>query len=374
MAAKRRGHGEGSIYQRKDGRWVASLSLENRKRKYFYGDTRREVQEKLKVALREQQQGTLVTSPQQSLKQFLERWLEDAYKPTVKLRSYVQYRSIVNHHLIPGLGHVALQKLMPEMIHALYRQKLDDGLAASTVGFIHKVLCRALEDAMKWGLVARNVSKLVTLPRVEKFESQILTVEQARKLLEVARGTPLDALLLVALTTGMRHGELLALRWADVDFEKGTVFVHRTVSRIGSYGLVESEPKTKSSKRRIVLPTVATAALQKHQAEQVQAKKIAGDSWQDKGIVFCDVNGGFLESKTVLRRFRKLLQQANLPRIRFHDLRHSAATILLSMGVNPKEVQERLGHSSIMMTMDVYGHVLPSMSQEAANKMDDVFK
>jgi integrase len=374
MARKRRGSGEGSIYQRKDGRWVASMSLEHRKRKYFYGDTRREVQEKLKIALREQQQGTLVTARQQTVKQFLERWVEEVYKPTVKLVSYVDARSIINHHLIPAFGHVSLQKLTPEMIHAVYRQKLDEGLKPATIGCIHKFLCRALEDAVKFGLVARNVSKLVTLPRIERYEAQALTLEQAEKLLEAARGMSIETLLLLALTTGMRRGELLALRWVDVDFVGGTVFVHRTVARVGNYGLVENEPKTKSSRRRIVLPSVAIEALRKHQSQQEQLKMAAGDSWHDKGIVFSSASGGFIEPVLLLRWFDRLLTQAALPRIRFHDLRHSAATILLATGVNPKEVQERLGHSSIVMTMDVYGHVIPSMHHEAANKIDDLFK
>src|SRR5579863_389052 len=144
MAAKRRGHGEGSIYQRKDGRWVAGITLENHKRKYFYGDTRREVQQKLKAALHEQQQGMLITAAQQSLKQFLEQWLEQVCKPSVKLLTYVNYRSVINHHLIPALGHVALQKLTPGMLQSLYRQKLDEGLNPPTIAVIHSVLRRAL--------------------------------------------------------------------------------------------------------------------------------------------------------------------------------------------------------------------------------------
>ena len=373
MARKRRGSGEGSIYQRKDGRWVASMSLEHRKRKYFYGDTRREVQEKLKIALREQQQGTLITAAQQTLKQFLERWVEETYKPTVKPLSYVNYRSVINAHLVPALGHVTLQKLTPEMIQSVCRKKLDEGKKPRTVVYIHKVLQRALEDAVKWGLVARNVAKLVTPPRVERHEVQALTLEQAEKLLEVARGTSLDALLVMALTTGMRRGELLALRWGDIDFEHSMVFVHRTVARIAG-GLIEGEPKTKSSRRHIMLPVVAIEALKRHQAQWERMKLTAADSWQDTGAVFCERDGSLIYPDKVLRRFEKLLGQVGLPHMRFHDLRHSAATILLAIGVNPKEVQSRLGHSSITMTMDVYGHVLSSMQHEAVDRIDDFFK
>ena len=370
----RRGHGEGSIYQRKDGRWVASVTLEHRKRKYFYGDTRREVQEKLKVALHEQQQGMLATGPQQLLKVYLETWLEQVYRPTVRPNTYKQFRSIVHHHLIPAFGHIAVQKLKAERIQAFYAQKLKEGLSPRSVAVIHAALHSALENAVKWGLVPRNVSKLVTRPRVERYESQTLTGEQAMKLLEVANGSRIEALLLVALTTGMRRGELLALKWDDLDLEKGVLYVQRTVSRIPGRGYMESEPKTKSSRRRIVLPAVAIEALKEHCMNQEKVRLKAGERWSERGIVFTNRHGGFLRPDTVLGLFRQLLKDAGLPTMRFHDLRHSAATILFVAGVNPKVIQELLGHSTISITLEVYSHVLPSMQQEAAGTMDEVFK
>jgi integrase len=369
-----RGHGEGSIYQRKDGRWAAAVTLENRKRKTFYGDTRKEVQEKLKIALREQQQGTLATGAQQLLKTYLENWLEQAYKPTVKLNTYVQYRSAIHHHLIPAFGNIPVQKLTPDKIRAFYRQKIDEGSKPRTVGVLHAVLRRALSDAAKQGLVARNVATLVTPPRIDRYDAQTLTIEQAEKLLEAAHGSRLDALLIMALTTGMRRGELLALRWEDVDFKQSLVSVHRTMARVAGYGYVEGEPKTRSSRRRIVLPDVALDALREHRKSQEQMKIEVGDKWQDKGLVFIDKFGGFFSPDMVLRRFGILLRDVGLPHMRFHDLRHSAATILLVAGVHPKVVQERLGHSTVAMTLDVYSHVLPSMQQEAAAKIDDLFK
>ncbi len=211
-------------------------------------------------------------------------------------------------------------------------------------------------------------------PRIDRYDAHTLTVEQAEKLLEAARGSRLDVLMILALTTGMRRGELLALRWDDIDFKQGLVSVHRTMTRVGGYGYVEGEPKTRSSRRRIVLPGVALEALQVHRIQQEQIRVNVGEKWQDKGLVFCDGYGGFFSPDMVLRRFDKLLDEAGLPHMRFHDLRHSAATILLVAGVHPKVVQERLGHSTIAMTLDVYSHVLPSMQQEAAGKIDDLFK
>lgn len=372
--AKRRGHGEGSIYQRKDGRWAASISLENRRRKYFYGDTRREVQEKLKIALREQQQGMLAASPQQTLKAYLEQWLEQVYRPTIKPLTYQQCRSAVYHHLIPALGSTPLQKLTAAQVQRLCTQKLDEGLAPRTVAVIHAMLQRALENAVKWGLVSRNVAKLVTLPRVERYNAQTLTSEQAMKLLEVARSSRIETLLLMAITTGMRQGELLALRWSDIDFDQGIVFVRRTVARITGRGHVESEPKTTSSRRRIVLPAVTLQALKDHQQRQEQIRSKLGDKWHEQGLVFAGRYGRYLHTASLAKTLNRLLAQAGLPHMRFHDLRHSAATILLAAGVHPKMVQELLGHSTIAMTMDIYSHVLPPMQQEVANKMDGLFK
>ena len=370
----RRGHGEGSIYQRKDGRWVAAITLENRKRRTFYGDTRKEVQEKLKTALHEQQQGTLATGPQQTLKVYLVNWLEQVCKVTVKPNTYKEYHTIVHHHLIPSLGYIALKKLTAEKVQAFNKQKQDEGLANRTVVLIHAVLRRALENAVKWGLISRNVAKLVSLPHIERYDAQTITSEQATKLLEVARGSRLEALLLVAVTTGMRRGELLALHWEDVDFDKGVIYVRRTMSWIKGYGYKESEPKTKSGRRQIVLPAVALEALKMHRIYRDEMRVKAGARWSENGIVFCNIYGGSFNPNKVLLLFGELLKEAGLPHMRFHDLRHSAATILLMAGIHPKVVQERMGHSTIAMTLDVYSHVLPSMQQEAAEKIDSLFR
>lgn len=370
----RRGHGEGSIYRRKDGRYAAAITLENRKRKTFYGKTRKEVQDKLNTALHEHKQGMLATGPQQLLKVYLEQWLEQVYKPSVKPNSYKHYSAVIRTHLIPSFGHIPVQKLTAAKVQAFYTQKLNEGAKPRTVIAIHAVLHRALEDAVKWGLVPRNVTKLVSLPHAERYEAQTLTVEQASRLLETARGSRIEALLLVAITTGMRRGELLALHWDDVDLEKGVLYVRRTMSKIVGYGYKESEPKTRTGRRKVVLPGVAMEALKEHRLRQDQARLEAGEKWHERGIVFSNKYGGFFDPDRLLLIFDKVLREAGLPHMRFHDLRHSAATILLMSGVHPKVVQERLGHSTIAMTLDVYSHVLPSIQQEAADKMDDLFK
>lgn len=193
-------------------------------------------------------------------------------------------------------------------------------------------------------------------------------------MLKAAHDHKLEALLTVALTTGMRRGELLGLHWQDIDLNTGSIQVRRSVNRIGKYGLVVSEPKTAKSRRKITLPTFVIDILKQYRVRQQEMKEKVGDLWREMDVVFCNLYGDYIEPSNLYDAFKKLLKTAELPNIRFHDLRHSAATILLGMGVHPKVVQELLGHSNISMTMDVYSHVLPSMQQEAMDKLDDLFR
>ncbi len=231
----------------------------------------------------------------------------------------------------------------------------------------------ALDTAVKWGLVARNVTRLVDLPQAERYEGQVLTEDQARKLLEVARGSRLDALLLVALTTGMRCGELTALRWSDLDFEMGILWVRRTVARVPGMGYVEREPKSKAGRRKIVLSGIVLEALREHEKRQQQARLKMGEKWREHGLIFSNTYGGFFNPSSVRYLFKKLLKEADLPNVRFHDLRHSAATLLLAAKIDLKMVSELLGHSSIAITADIYGHVLPEMQREVIKKMERAF-
>jgi integrase len=373
--AKHRGHHEGSIYRREsDGRWVGSISLEDGGRKYLYGKTRKEVYDKLQKALQEQQQGTLPTGPKQTLRQYLEYWLEELHKPTIRLSSYVKYRRLIHIHILPALGQVPLQKLAPQQVQSFYKQKSDAGLSPKMVNSIHGVLHKALDHAVRWKLVSGNVCDLVSPPRLVKREIQPLSAEQAKRLLEVARGHRLETLLVLAITTGMRRGELLALRWQDIDFEHHSLQVRRTVDFFAGYGgYVESEPKTAKGRRMIALPPFVIEALRQHRVEQLEVRLKAGADWEEHDLVFTGLRGNYLNPRYILKLFAQVLRGADLPHLRFHDLRHSAATLLLGMGVHPKVVQEILGHSHIGMTMDTYSHVLPSVQKEAMEKWGDIF-
>ncbi len=371
----KRGNGAGSIYRRKsDGKWVGSITLESGKRKVFYGKTQKEVQEKIKIALYEQQKGTLVIAPDEPLKDFLIRWLEEVCTPPNKrVSTYVKYKKTIEAYILPAIGRVPLQKLEPLQVKRLYNTQLKRGLSTKMVVEIHGVLHKALDDAVKWGLVGRNVCDLVERPRLEVKEKPLLEKDQALALLESVKQHRLGVLLLVVLTTGMRRGELLALRWSDVDLEKGTLLVNKTVDYIPHYGYVENGAKTRAGRRTIRLATFVIGVLKMHQEKQQVARAKAGTRWIEKDLVFCNLTGNYFSPNYLLRLFKQVLSDAGLPHMRFHDLRHSAATILLAMGIHPKVVQELLGHSSFLITMNLYGHVFPSMLNEVVEKWNQEF-
>lgn len=378
----RRGKKEGSIYHRKsDNKWVASVTLDNGKRKVFYGDKREEVAEKLSKALYEQQQGTLTATSKQTVEQFLHTWLESTQEGSVKPRTYERYEEIVRLHLVPLIGSYQLQKLTPQQVQSLYAKKQKEKLSPTTINTIHNVLHKVLEMAKRWELVTRNVCDLVSPPARKEHEIIPLNEEQVRKLLATSNGSVVEALVKLALATGMRRGELLGLKWRDIDFKKGILQVRRTMTRIprmfrkpGQRSYAEATPKTKKSKRSIVLIPFAIEALSQHRKYQTEIRKRTGDSWINNDLIFCTPLGTPLNpTRDVLEPFKLLLKKAELPDIRFHDLRHSAATLLLSLGIHPKIVQELLGHSNINITLTIYSHVLPNMQENAMSKLNDMF-
>ncbi len=370
----KRGQNEGSIYKRRDGRWTAAVSLGykdgKRWRKTFYGKSRREVREKLSTALRAHQQGLPVAPERQTVGQFLERWLSDSVKPSVRPLTYDRYEQLVRLHISPALGRIDLPKLSPQHVQAFLNQKRAHELSPRTVQYLHATLRRALGRALKWNMVARNVATLVDVPRVQRPEVQPFSLEQARTILDAIRGNRFEALYSVALAVGLRRGEALGLRWDDVDLDAGTLKVRTALQRIdGKLQLVE--PKTSRSRRTIALPDMAVAALRSHRARQLQERLLAGSRWQDTGMVFTTSIGTYMEPRNLTRHFSRTIKNAGLPPKRFHDLRHTCASLLLAQGVHARVVMEILGHSQIGLTMDTYSHVAPSLQRDAAGRMND---
>jgi integrase len=370
----KRANGEGSVYRRKsDGRWVGSLSLPDGTRKVFYGKKQSEVIAKLDEAANDLRHGMLVVGSTTTLQEYLENWLENVHKPTIRLSTYLNYRKLLKNYLVPGLGKVKLQKLTPQQVQVFYSQKMSEGLAPKTVNNIHGVLHKALDNAVKWNILSRNVCDAVTPPRIPRKEKKVLTKQQAHTLLEEVRTHRLEALLTLAITTGMREGELLALHWQDIYFEDCSLQVKRAVGYLKGYGYIESEPKTAKSRRMIKLPVFVVDILIRHKAQQEEQRREVGSAWIEKDLVFTNAQGYYFSSSTLRKVFRRFLVSIDLPHMRFHDLRHSAATILLAMKVHPKVVQEILGHNQIAMTLDVYSHALPSMQEEVTKQWDSEF-
>jgi integrase len=372
----RRGSGEGNIYQRADGRWEARIQLGyahgRRRRKSFYGYTRAEVQEKLTQALRDQHQGLSVgTDDRQTVGQFLTRWLADSVQPSVRPKTYTTYESYVRCHLIPELGRIPLVRLSPSDVQGLMNRKLQSGLSPRTVHHIRAVLRRALNQANRWALVPRNVATLVDAPRVPRYEVRIMTPDEARQFLRAVQGDRLEALFTMALMIGLRQGELLGLQWDDIDLSTNRLVIRRALQRVnGRLQLVE--PKTQSSRRMLVLPPMVVEALHGHRVRQLEERLWAGSRWQEHSLVFTTSVGTPLDGTNVTHRLHAILVDEGLLRLRFHDLRHACASLLLAQGVHPRVVMEQLGHSQISLTLNTYSHVLPSLQAEAAQRMEEL--
>jgi len=373
---RRREYGDGSVANmpRKDGRWAASFYLPDGKRKYVYGRTRQEAKQKLEEAQRQAERGELVTPDKERLADYLLAWLE-IKKLRLKRSSYLQYRAHITAVIAPVIGAYPVQKLTARVIQGFISALCEQGKAPGSIRMTYAILSQALKDAVKRHLIGQNPCQDIILPRDERDDEEelhALDAGQARLLLDAARGTDLEALVTVALATGLRRGELLALKWSDIDFERGILRVQRQLTWNAGEGYRETTPKTKGSRRSIVLADFALAALRRHKARQAERKLAAGAAWQEKNLVFCDTKGGYLCPQTLRRGFLRLLAEAGLPPMHFHALRHTSATLLIALGTPLNVVQAILGHTTARMTLR-YLHALPAMREDAVSKLDTLF-
>jgi integrase len=370
----RRGNGEGTISRRKDGRWEGRYYVpteDGPKRKVVYGKTRAEVSEKLTKALSDRANGIVYDNENITIGEYLDVWLKGSVYGSVRQSTYDRDTNLVNNHIKPVLGSLKLKKLNSAHVQNFYRNRLDTGLSASTVRKIHDILRRGLAQAVDWHLTQRNVADVVKPPRPVPKEIVALSTDETRRLLDAAAEDRLEALYVLAVHTGMRQGEMLALRWQDVDIENAVLSVRRTLTRRGGK-VAFGEPKTKKSRRSIRLTLQAVDALRAHLERQLRDMEILGDHYQDQGLIFTTDTGAPINPSNLRQRsFTPLLKRAGLPHMRFHDLRHTCATLLLSRGVHPKFVQELLGHATIAITLDTYSHVIPSMGDATAKAMED---
>lgn len=371
----KRGNGEGSISRRKGGGWMGQYvvyTAEGRKRRTVYGKTRKEVAAKLAKAISNREDGLVFDAKNLTVGDYLDLWLRDSVQDTVRLTTYQGYERVVRLHIKPALGRIKLDNLTPVHVRSLYRERLEAGLAPRMVQLVHTILHKALKQAVNDDLIPRNVTEAVKAPRPVNKEMKPLSPDQARTLLEAARGERLEALYALAVTTGMRQGEILGLKWEDLDLEAGTLQVRRTLSTAMGGGVRFGPPKTARSRRSIRVPKLALTALRRHRKAQLEQRMKLSGIWEDHDLVFTTGVGTPLSrADLITRSFKPLLRRASLPDIRFHDLRHTCATLLLSRGVHAKLVQELLGHSTIAVTLDTYSHVLPGMDDGLADTMDE---
>ena len=285
--------------------------------------------------------------------------------------TFERYEQLSRVHVLPTLGKVELKKLTPAHVQSLYRAKLDEGLAERTVEYIHATLRKALSQAVKWQLVPRNVAEAVTAPRHCKREMMDFDREQARRLLDAASGDRLEALYVLAVTTGLRQGELLGLKWTDLDLEEGTLSVRRSL-RVDKDGAHYTEGKRDRSRRRIELGAGTVGALRSHRKRQLEERVRSAGLWENHDLVFCQKDGRPIRRRNLEREFYKLLRRAGLPKITFHGLRHTCASLMLLNNTSAKVVSEMLGHADVAFTLKVYSHVLPGMQRNAADGMDEM--
>jgi integrase len=370
---KERGNGSGSVYPRKNKQgkiigYRGSYFAPDGKRRYVSAKRKGDAEKALRQAMTDADRGFVFDGGTLTLENYLTRWLTDSVKDTVRRSTFVQYKSVVNRHLIPALGRLKLKALTPAHARSLYREKLDCELSPRTVQYIHVTLHKALKQAVMDGLIPRNIADAVKAPQAHKIEVTPLTPAEVKVLLSAASGDRLETLYITAIHTGLRRSELLGLKWTDIDLDARTLSVQRSLDRDGTF----NPPKRNKSRRSVKLTAQAAEALKGHRARQNEERLQLGSLWEDWGLVFPNRSGKPMNADYLYHRsFKPLLERAELSGFTFHSLRHTCATLLLSKNVNPKIVSEMLGHATISQTMDTYSHVMPGMREVAATALEE---
>ena len=370
--AKIRAHNEGSIYQRSNGTWRAQVSIDGR-RVSFTAKTKKEGLAWILETKNQIDKGLTFEGAGMTLQEFLAEWLKTVSISRSK-GTHTTYSWTVKKRILPYIGDVNLMELRPDRIQRFYLHLQKEGLSNHAVHVTHKTLRVAMNHAVKLGLIGRNPCSGTTPPRPKQTEMKFYDEQQVKSLLNTAKkiGDRFYALYYLAINTGMRQSELIGLKWEDFNWELGTIQVKRQVRHFkgGSYTFME--PKSKSGIRTIIIGKQALEILKNHKNEQELLKDSAGEEWNDLDLVFPSFVGTPVTASNIRRAFRKLLKVSGLPKIRFHDLRHTAASLMLNHGIPVLIVSKRLGHSKPSITIDVYGHIIPSKQEEAAQLMDNL--
>jgi len=379
---------KGHVYQRAKGSWTIIYDLpadpvtgRRRQKSQTVKGTKRDAQRVLREILISLEQGSYVKPNKISLGELLRQWLRDYVSMNTTDRTQESYTSIIERHLIQGLGRIPLSELKPQHIQGYYAEKLNKGradgkggLSARSVVYHHRILSKALDYAVKMGMVVRNVANIVQPPRVARVTMQTLSPEEVTRFLEAAQDTDYYVYFATLLYTGLRRGELLALRWRNLDLDSGALTVVETAYRLGNGEYRIKEPKTAQSRRTVTLPSSLVELFKIYRADQELLRIQLGVNLDVDEFVFIRPDGSPINPNAVTLAFKRIIKRASLKGIRIHDLRHTHATLMLKAGIHPKVVSERLGHANIGITLDIYSHVLPGMQEVAAEKFDRIFE
>lgn len=349
-----------------------------RKQKWYSGyKTKKDAEKALNNILVRLENGQFFTTEKMFLHQYLSMWLEDYAQLSLAYKTFTSYKDNIEKYINPHIGNISLQKLKPLHIQSFYKKCLADlSLSGTSTLYLHRILHVALKQAVKWQLLNTNPTDSVEPPKKGKEEMIVLDSSQVKNLLKRLEGTTLYMPVLLAVTTGARRAELCAARWSKIDFESKTLYIDSQLQKNKNNDLELMPTKTKSSKRTIELLSYTIPILKEHLEKQIHNKETLGEDYIDGDFVLCKIDGNPYDPDYITRNFArymtKLSKELSIPKIRFHDLRHTHATLLLKQGVHIKVVSERLGHASVSITLDTYSHVLPNMQKEAAKKLNDL--
>ncbi len=365
-----RGKNEGSIFRKPKGSWVAQVSVLG-KRISHSAKSRAECQAWIRQTLDQIDQGMTFETRHLRLSEYLEEWI-GVKKSSVRQRTAFQYERLILAYVVPMLGRVRLKDLSLRLVNRFYERLAAQGVGVSHIRYAHRVLHAALEHAAKTGVIGRNPAHGATLPKVPYREMAILNEQQVTTFLVAASTSKFQALFHLAVTTGMRFSELRGLSWSDVDWIKGTISVRRQIYQMPRLGATVGEPKTHSAIRTIRLGETSLEMLREQQGRVERVRAEAGADWQERALIFPSGIGTPFAPCAVQDEFRRVLEAANLPRIRFHDLRHTAASLMLSHGVAALVVSKILGHSSPSITLGIYAHSTLDMQDHAASVIEEI--
>lgn len=376
---------KGHIRERSPGKWAIVIELKDpetgqRRRKWhtFHTTKKREAQDECNRLLAELRGGSYVEPSKITVSQHLESWLEHV-KSQVTPRTHERYSELVRKNIAPLIGNVHLTKLRPVQISDAYAKALASGrrdgkggLAPSTVVYMHRIIKHALAQAVRWGMIVRNPADAVTPPKIERATLTTYDMPQTAELLDVVRGTRLHVPIMLAVMCGLRRGEIVALRWRNVDFQTGSLAIVESAEQTKEG--VRYKPPKSGKGRRVALSASVADELRSHKIRQAEELLRLGIRQDDSAFVYAQEDGAPIQPRSLTQAWMKAISATELPRIRFHDLRHAHATHLLASGVHPKVASERLGHSRVGVTLDLYSHVLPGMQEDAASRVDEALR